>query len=189
MVNSDFDAVKRILEAFERSDWQEIDVRSGDLRVHLVSNRSDPESPTAPVVTAAATGAGGGAGEDVEAEPDPGEADPGEADPGEADPGEADPGEASAPPSASIPPDAQVVTSPSPGVFWRAPEPGAPPFTEIGQTVEPATTLCIIEVMKLMNHLKAGVGGQVVAILAENGTAVAKDEPLFAVAVEEGPTP
>ncbi len=179
MVNSDFDAVKRILEAFERSDWQEIDVRSGDLRVHLVSNRSDPESPTAPVVTAAAAGAGGGAGEDVEAEPDP----------GEADPGEADPGEASAAPSASIPPDAQVVTSPSPGVFWRAPEPGAPPFTEIGHTVEPATTLCIIEVMKLMNHLKAGVGGQVVAILAENGTAVAKDEPLFAVAVEEGPTP
>ena len=80
------------------------------------------------------------------------------------------------------------MTSPSPGIFWRAPEPGSAPFTDIGQTVEPAATLCIIEVMKLMHHVKAGVDGQVVAIYVKNGAAVAKEEPLFAVVVAEGTT-
>ena len=44
--------------------------------------------------------------------------------------------------------------------------------------------MCIIEVMKLMNHLKAGVAGVVVAIYADNGATVDKDDPLFAVSVE-----
>ena len=168
-MNSDLDAVKRVLEAFERSDWQEIDVRTGGLRVRLVSNPSAPE-PTVDPPMAEPIGGGPAA---AEPEPEP----------------ESGPGGATRASSPAPPPDAQVVTSPSPGIFWRAPEPGAPPFADIGQTIEPATTLCIIEVMKLMNHLKAGVDGRVVAIYPENGQAVAKDEPLFAVAVEDGSNP
>ena len=162
VLNSDLDAVKRIVESFERSDWQEIDVRWGDLRVHLASTTSRLASTTKPV-SARST-----APTDVEPEVDTAEA------------------THAAP--LSIPPGAHVVTSPSPGIFWRASEPGAPPFTDIGQTVEPAATLCIIEVMKLMHHVKAGVDGQVVAIYVKNGAAVAKEEPLFAVVVAEGTT-
>ena len=45
------------------------------------------------------------------------------------------------------------------GTFYRAPEPGAPPFVEEGDVVGPGQTLCILEAMKLMNHVKAEVGG------------------------------
>ena len=161
-MSSELDAIIRILEAFERSDWQEIDVRSGDLRVHLASTTSSSASTAAPVAPAAANDPGS-TSEHVSAEGGPTEAPPEM--------------------TVSVPPGAGVVTAPSPGVFWRAPEPGAPPFTDVGQAVEPTSTLCIIEVMKLMSRVKAGVSGEVVAIYAENGVAVAKDEPLFAVAI------
>ncbi len=85
----------------------------------------------------------------------------------------------------AVPAGSHVVTAPSPGVFWRAPEPGAPPFCEVGQRVEPETTLCIIEVMKLMSHLKAGLTGIVVAIQVDDGQTIAKGQALFAIDVTE----
>jgi acetyl-CoA carboxylase biotin carboxyl carrier protein len=66
-------------------------------------------------------------------------------------------------------PDGHRVTSPSLGLFWRSPQPGAPAFVEIGQKVAAEDTVCIVEVMKLMNHVKAGVAGTVIAIQPENG--------------------
>ncbi len=72
------------------------------------------------------------------------------------------PSTASAP---ALPAGAHVVVSPSPGIFWRSPEPGAPPFADIGDVVDASATVCIVEVMKLMNHVKAGVSGEVVAVL------------------------
>ena len=89
-------------------------------------------------------------------------------------PADGDDGDAAAP---SVPEGALLVTSPSPGILWRSPMPGAPPFAEVGQTVETSDTVCIIEVMKLMNHVKAGVAGTVVAALVANGAQVSKDEP------------
>jgi biotin carboxyl carrier protein len=74
------------------------------------------------------------------------------------------------------------VVAPSPGIFWRSPEPGAPPFADVGDTIDASATVCIVEVMKLMNHLKAEVGGTVVAVYGVNGVAVQKGEPLFAIA-------
>ena len=64
------------------------------------------------------------------------------------------------------------VTSPTVGLFWRSPRPGSPPFVEVGQRVEADETVCIIEVMKLMNHVKAGRAGTVVSIETENGAMV-----------------
>jgi biotin carboxyl carrier protein len=75
-----------------------------------------------------------------------------------------------------------VVVSPSPGIFWRSPEPGAPPFADVGDTIDASATVCIVEVMKLMNHLKADVDGTVVAVYGVNGVAVEKGQPLFAIA-------
>ena len=67
------------------------------------------------------------------------------------------------------------------GVFYRAPKPGEPPFVEVGSEVEEDTIIGIIEVMKLMNTVRAGVRGEVAEILAENGTLVEFDETLLRV--------
>jgi acetyl-CoA carboxylase biotin carboxyl carrier protein len=73
------------------------------------------------------------------------------------------------------------VASPLLGIFYRAPKPGEPPFVEVGSKVAEDTVVGIIEVMKLMNSVRAGVQGQVVDILAENGALVEFDEILLRV--------
>ena len=73
------------------------------------------------------------------------------------------------------------IPSPLLGVFYRAPKPGEAPFVEVGSVVEEDTVIAIIEVMKLMNSVRAGVKGEVVEILAENGALVEYGEPLMRV--------
>jgi acetyl-CoA carboxylase biotin carboxyl carrier protein len=65
-----------------------------------------------------------------------------------------------------------VVRSPMVGTFYRAPVPGAAPFVEVGQAVGPDATVCIIEVMKLMNSIPAGARGVIREILVDDATAV-----------------
>ena len=77
--------------------------------------------------------------------------------------------------------DLAIVTSPIVGTFYRAPEPGAPPFVESGARVKRGQTLCIIEAMKLMNEIESDHEGEVVAIYAENGQPVQYGERLFAI--------
>jgi acetyl-CoA carboxylase biotin carboxyl carrier protein len=74
-----------------------------------------------------------------------------------------------------------VVPSPMLGTFYRAEAPGAAPFVDVGATVGPETTVCIIEVMKMMNSVAAGVSGTVVEVCAENGALVEYGEPLLRV--------
>ncbi|HVX32216.1 MAG TPA: biotin/lipoyl-containing protein, partial [Solirubrobacterales bacterium] len=86
--------------------------------------------------------------------------------------------------TAASPPDSppgHVVASPSVGVFWRSPEPGATPFVDVGQAVEVGQTLCIVEVMKLMQHVVADVAGTIAAIHVENGDNVEFGTPLFSI--------
>jgi oxaloacetate decarboxylase alpha subunit len=71
------------------------------------------------------------------------------------------------------------VESPMVGVFYRSPEPGKPPFVDVGDVVGPGQTLCLIEAMKLFNELKADTAGRVVAIHAENGRPVEFEQLLF----------
>jgi acetyl-CoA carboxylase biotin carboxyl carrier protein len=85
---------------------------------------------------------------------------------------------------ASPPPsDPSLADIPSPllGVFYRAPKPGEAPFVEVGAQVEEDTVIAIIEVMKLMNSVRAGVKGEVVEVLADNGALVEYDQPLMRV--------
>ncbi len=56
------------------------------------------------------------------------------------------------------------VHSTLPGTFYRAPQPGAPPFVEVGTAVDANTVVCIIETMKLMNSVRAGVRGTIAGI-------------------------
>jgi oxaloacetate decarboxylase alpha subunit len=71
------------------------------------------------------------------------------------------------------------VESPMVGTFYRAPQPGAPSFVEVGDVVAPGQTLCILEAMKLMNEVKADVEGVVRAVHAENATPVEFGQLLF----------
>jgi acetyl-CoA carboxylase biotin carboxyl carrier protein len=67
------------------------------------------------------------------------------------------------------------------GVFYHAPKPGAPPFVAIGDRVQPDSVIGIIEVMKLMNQVTAGVTGLVTEIVAPNGEMVEHGQPLIRV--------
>ena len=71
------------------------------------------------------------------------------------------------------------VESPMVGTFYRAPQPGFPPFVEVGDVVAPGQTLCILEAMKLMNEVKADVEGVVRGVHAENATPVEFGQLLF----------
>lgn len=74
-----------------------------------------------------------------------------------------------------------IVKSPIVGTFYRAPQPGAPPFVELGQTVRKGQVMCIIEAMKLMNEIESEYDGQVAAIYVENAQPVQYGERLFAI--------
>jgi acetyl-CoA carboxylase biotin carboxyl carrier protein len=71
------------------------------------------------------------------------------------------------------------VEAPMVGTFYRAPQPGAPPFVEEGDLISPGQTLCILEAMKLMNEVKAEVEGIVRTIHVQNGQPVEFGQPLF----------
>jgi oxaloacetate decarboxylase alpha subunit len=71
------------------------------------------------------------------------------------------------------------VEAPMVGVFYRAPQPGAPPFVEEGDTVTPGQTLCVLEAMKLMNEIKADAPGIVRAIHVGNAEPVEFGQLLF----------
>ena len=80
-----------------------------------------------------------------------------------------------------FPAGAVLVRSPMVGTFYRSPAPDAPPFVEVGQHVEPDATVCIIEVMKLMNSIAAEARGVVTEILAENGKPVEHGQVLMVI--------
>jgi len=67
------------------------------------------------------------------------------------------------------------------GTFYSSPEPGAEPFVRVGQHVSESTQVCIIEVMKLMSSIEAGVNGTIVEILVKNNDPVEFGQVLFRV--------
>jgi oxaloacetate decarboxylase (Na+ extruding) subunit alpha len=80
----------------------------------------------------------------------------------------------------SPPSDGAVrIEAPMVGTFYRAPQPGAPPFVQVGDTVAPGQTLCILEAMKLMNEVKADLEATVRSINVENGEPVEFGQLLF----------
>jgi acetyl-CoA carboxylase biotin carboxyl carrier protein len=85
-------------------------------------------------------------------------------------------------PSPSSPaPGVVDVPAPQLGIFYHAPKPGEPPFVSVGDEVEPDTVIGIIEVMKLMNTVSAGVTGTVVEVVAPNGESIKAGDTLIRV--------
>jgi acetyl-CoA carboxylase biotin carboxyl carrier protein len=76
---------------------------------------------------------------------------------------------------------AETIAAPMLGTFYAADGPSAEPFVEVGAEVEPDTVVGIIEVMKMMNSVRAGVSGTIVEVCAENAQLVEEGEPLFRV--------
>jgi acetyl-CoA carboxylase biotin carboxyl carrier protein len=145
--------LEALLETFEASTWSELRLKIDGLEV-FVSKTPDA------LPRLAAHGDGSGA----------------EARSASAAPQQVQP-RAAAP--ASIPVGWVAVRAPNLGTFYRAPKPGAPPYVTIGQSVEPTTELCLIEVMKLFTSVAAGVSGVVRQILVEDTQLVEFDQALF----------
>ena len=95
------------------------------------------------------------------------------------------PAPSAAPVAAGVPSAADsrmlVIKSPMVGTFYRASGPDALPFVKVGDRIGPEKTVCVIEAMKVFNEIPAGVSGQVVAILVDNGGAVEFGQPLIKV--------
>ena len=76
---------------------------------------------------------------------------------------------------------AQTIDSPMLGTFYRAERPGADPFVDIGTEVAPDTIVAIIEVMKMMNSVPAGIAGTIAEVCCDNAAVVEYGQPLFRV--------
>lgn len=142
---------QQLLDLIERLDGSEYDavaIEFGDVSVRMSRGGALPD-PSGAVEHAPAPGASrGGGGAGVHAAADLGAA--------------AGDTEASGP----------VITAPMLGVFYRRPAPGAEPFVQPGDRVEPDTTIGIIEIMKLMNPVTAGVSGVIAEFAVEDGAQV-----------------
>jgi biotin carboxyl carrier protein len=84
-------------------------------------------------------------------------------------------------PESPAPQDLVTIEAPMLGVFYGADGPGERPFVEVGSRVQEHTTVAIIEVMKMMNSVPAGVSGTVVEVCAENAAVVEEGAALFRV--------
>ena len=78
-------------------------------------------------------------------------------------------------------PEGHQVASPMVGTYYAASAPGAKPFVQVGDTVSPGDTLCIIEAMKMLNQIESDKAGTIIAVLAENAQPVEFGQPLISL--------
>ena len=147
----DIRKVKKLIELLEESDIDELEIHEGEESVRISRHSSTPAVAQQPVYAAA---------------PAPAPAAPAAAEE-----------EAPACPRYT----GTVARSPMVGTFYRAGSPTAESFVEVGQTVKKGDVLCIVEAMKMMNHIEAEVGGVIDSILVDNGQPVEYDQPLFTI--------
>jgi acetyl-CoA carboxylase biotin carboxyl carrier protein len=152
----DFDEITKILDMMREHDLAEFEFEGEDFKLRLRKQASgQPAAAVHPVYHAAPP-------------PAPAPASPA----------------AAAAPAAAVPDEdleLAIMKSPIVGTFYRSSEPGAKPFTEVGEIVRKGQVLCIIEAMKLMNEINAEIDGELVKVYVENGQAVQYGERLFAI--------
>jgi acetyl-CoA carboxylase biotin carboxyl carrier protein len=160
--------VAEILRLLEESSFDELELEAGDLKLSL-RRGTDGVAPrvAAPSTASRSPSPKGGGSKSASGNG---------SSPSGGSPREAGEGGS---PRASV--DGVEVPAPLLGVFYRAPKPGEAPFVEIGSKVEEDTVIGIIEVMKLMNSVRAGVRGEIVEICAQNAALVEYGEALIRV--------
>lgn len=147
----DIRKVKKLIELLEESGIDELEIREGEESVRISRN----------------TGRNQGMQTVYAAAPAPAPAAPAAAAPAT---------EAAAPQLTG-----NVARSPMVGTFYRASSPTTPAFVEVGQQVKKGDILCIVEAMKMMNHIEAEASGTIGQVLVENGQPVEFDQPLFTI--------
>jgi acetyl-CoA carboxylase biotin carboxyl carrier protein len=85
-------------------------------------------------------------------------------------------------PAAPAAPKGVVIESPMVGTFYSSSSPESPPYVNVGSTVRPDSTVCIIEAMKVFTDIPAGVAGTIAEILVKSGQTVEFGQPLFRLA-------
>ena len=150
----DIRKVKKLIELLEESGIDELEIREGEESVRI-SRHSKQPAYAQPVYAPA---------------PAPVAAAAPVAAPAVAD---------AAPAAAKL--NGHVVRSPMVGTFYRAASPTSANFAEVGQTVKKGDILCIVEAMKMMNHIEAEASGVIESILVENAQPVEYDQPLFTI--------
>lgn len=155
MANPDAKDIESLVALFNQSDWDEMHLKTDDLEIFL-SNDPKATGPTQMIATAT------GALAPVETSAQSADTDEAKITPAEAD--------------TTVVTDVAdgllAVRAPNLGTFYRAPKPGAPPYIEVGQAVEPDTEVCLIEVMKLFTPVRAGSAGVVREICIADGQMV-----------------
>ena len=161
--------IRLIIDALHESEWDQASIVIGETRIAVARNglalEGGEATAAAPVAVAKAP-----------APPAPA--------PAAAALAEAPASPAPAAPTGSIDAagsGAHMITAPSVGVFWCAPQPGAAPFVQVGERVEAGDTVGIVEVMKLMNSITTEVSGEVVAVHAQNASPVEFGTPLVSI--------
>lgn len=148
------DDIKVALAIIENGEGQEISLRSGDIELNI--RRGPPgvavPAPPAAIVLPDATGRVAAPAAALTTSSDPGAA-----------------------PSQT----ARPLHAPLTGVIYRAPAPGEPPFVEPGATVGEETVVCIIDVMKVMNLIKAPAAGRIARIDVQDGHLVTKGDVIM----------
>ena len=145
--------VLQVLELFEKSGWEDLQLQSGDISLRISKTGRLLANPAATLSPARV---------DMPVPVAAQTAAP-----------------VAAPAPAAVDPRWVAVKAPLLGHFYAAPKPGAPPFVTVGQQVGADDTVAILEVMKLMNHVKAGVTGRIARIAVANGDLVEYEQPLL----------
>jgi acetyl-CoA carboxylase biotin carboxyl carrier protein len=151
--------IEALIEIFDRSEWDELQIEMAGLKLQLSKN--------APNGAAAANAA--------LAPPTPASPLPAPPRQQQADASRA------ATPRAAATGNLVTVKAPNLGTFYRAPKPGAPPYVEIGQQVEADTDVCLLEVMKLFTAVCASVRGIVREVCVQDGEMVEGEQVLFMI--------
>ncbi len=161
--------IRNLVRLFEQSDWQEMRLEVEGLRLAI-----SKKGPMGSQGGAAAAPAAASAPELAAAHGAPAaQAAPAAATAAASAPLAAGP--------AALAAGQVIIKAPNLGVFWKQPKPGAPPYVQDGESIEPDTTVCLIEVMKLFTPVKAGISGRIVRCLVEDGEMVEHDTPLYVV--------
>jgi acetyl-CoA carboxylase biotin carboxyl carrier protein len=161
------DELRELTELFSTHGLTDFEFENADIRIRL-SRNTTPTVATAPVVAPQPS--------TVQFAPPPAPVPPATTAANETA------GTAAAPAAEAQPAEElHTIVSPIVGTFYRAPSPAAEPFVKVGSLVEPATVVCIIEAMKLMNEIQAETSGTIEKIYVENGQPVEYGQPLFGV--------
>jgi len=78
-------------------------------------------------------------------------------------------------------PNSVEIKAPMVGTFYRAPQPEAPPYAQVGQNIDAGQVICIIEAMKLMNEIKSEIKGKILEILVDNAEPVEFGQPILLI--------